>query len=411
MKLIGKVPVEPLDDERLTNIERNLVVAVSDMRAPAPTTRRALAFAAVAMAIALAGFAGWKLRKAPATETTPQSLVMKSDAKGAMLDLGDAQLASMPGTEVRIDRSPSRTSIEMTGGALSLTVEHKPGRLLVVRAGDTEIEDVGTQFSVSFDGKSHVEVRVTEGEVKVRRAGKDFAVTAMNAWTTELGTTTIAQLDTAAAAVAQVDSSPGDIDPNLDSAQDVRGTTVRDARVGSGASGSAATSNAATGSAATGSAATGSAATGSSSGSGNGSVGKKPHLAGPANARKALDKWPYTAPIDVGTEDMKAATSIYLERIQPLPEGEERAMLLYSIAVVQHRAKHDKAALHTLTAVTKRNGGESKAYKAGRWLEVRIRCLSSFDDACRIAAERYRNQFPSGSETGIVDQILREIAL
>jgi hypothetical protein len=396
MKLIGKVPVEPLDDERLTNIERNLVVAVSDMRAPAPTTRRALAFAAVAMAIALAGFAGWKLRKAPATETTPQSLVMKSDAKGATLDLGDAQLASMPGTEVRIDRSPSRTSIEMTGGALSLTVEHKPGRLLVVRAGDTEIEDVGTQFSVSFDGKSHVEVRVTEGEVKVRRAGKDFAVTAMNAWTTELGTTTIAQLDTAAAAVAQVDSSPGDIDPNLDSAQAVRGTTVRDARVGSGASGSAAT---------------GSAATGSSSGSGNGSVGKKPHLAGPANARKALDKWPYTAPIDVGTEDMKAATSIYLERIQPLPEGEERAMLLYSIAVVQHRAKHDKAALHTLTAVTKRNGGESKAYKAGRWLEVRIRCLSSFDDACRIAAERYRNQFPSGSETGIVDQILREIAL
>ena len=32
MNLAGKVPVEQLSDERLTNIERNLVVRVSEMR-------------------------------------------------------------------------------------------------------------------------------------------------------------------------------------------------------------------------------------------------------------------------------------------------------------------------------------------------------------------------------------------
>lgn len=404
MKLIGKVPVEPLDDERLTNIERKLVVAVSDMRAPAPhASRRVLAFAGVAMAIALAGFAGWKLHEAPVVEDTPQTFAIKSDTERSLLDLGDAQLASMPGTDVRVERMASRTSIVMARGTLSLTVEHKPGRLLVVRAGDTEIEDVGTKFSVLFDGKSHVEVRVSEGEVKVHRAGKDFAVTMNNAWTTELGTTTIAQLDAAAVDViartnaAQDDSgsTTNHVETNVDES---RGSADVDSR------GSAADSR--------GSASENRGSAGAENrGSGSGSGSKKPRLAGGPDARKSLEKWPYTAPVDVGTDDPKAAIALYIDRAQGIPEGEERAMLLYSAAVMQHRTKSDPAALHTLTAVTKRNGGDSKAYKAGRWLEVRIRCLKSFDDACRIAAERYRNQFPSGSETGIVDQILREIAL
>ena len=36
MKLVGRIPVEPLDDERLTNIERRIVVGVvGDARGPA----------------------------------------------------------------------------------------------------------------------------------------------------------------------------------------------------------------------------------------------------------------------------------------------------------------------------------------------------------------------------------------
>ena len=51
MKLVGKVPVETLDEERLTNIERRLVVAVSEMtQHPMRAPRRLLAFAGVGLA-------------------------------------------------------------------------------------------------------------------------------------------------------------------------------------------------------------------------------------------------------------------------------------------------------------------------------------------------------------------------
>ena len=62
MKLVGKVPVEPLDDERLTNIERNLVVQVSEMsQRPMRAPSRMLAFAGVALAVVVAGFVGWRI--------------------------------------------------------------------------------------------------------------------------------------------------------------------------------------------------------------------------------------------------------------------------------------------------------------------------------------------------------------
>ena len=186
MKLVGKVPVEPLDDERLTNIERKLVVHVSEMqqsRVRAP--RRLLAFAGVAAAVVVAGFIGWKLHRDPVvTPAAPEQLAMT----GGALDLGDAQIT---GKDFTVTRSAARTDIVMKPGKLELHVDHKPGRLFVVKAGDVEIEDVGTRFSVDYDGKN-VDVRVTEGEVKVKHAGKELSIKAGNAWTLELGPITIA---------------------------------------------------------------------------------------------------------------------------------------------------------------------------------------------------------------------------
>lgn len=354
MKLVGKVPVEQLDDERLTNIERNLVVAVSDMKAPAPqVSRRALVLAGLAMAIALAGFAGWKLRRVPAAVApAPQTFVMKSDTDRATLDLGDAQIASAPGTDVEIERVPTKTSIVMVRGTLDLVVDHKPGRLFVVHAGDTEVEDVGTKFSVVFDGKAHVEVRVTEGEVKVRRGGKELSITANNAWTTELGATTIAQLDTTATNVVahnDVVVAPPVAEPNR----------------------------------------------GSGTGSGSASA-KKPRKSGIKEAILAVSLDPLPGSINELTEHLSSG-------------GEDRSRIHYSIAVAHHLAKNDERALYMLQGTLQQTN--SAAYKDAMWLIVRIRCLKALDDSCRIAAGRYLNNVESGVAAGVAQEILKQIAL
>lgn len=359
MKLVGKVPVEPLDDERLTNIERNLVVAVSDMKAPAsPFSRRVLAVAAFAFAIALAGFVGWKLHREPTvTAPTPQTFAMKSETDRATLDLGDAQLASAPGTDVNIERVPSKTSIVMATGTLDLVVDHKPGRLFVVHAGDTEIEDVGTKFSVVFDGKSHVEVRVTEGEVRVRRGGKDFSVTANNAWTTELGTTTIAQLDATATSVVVAHNDDVVIDPPV-----VEPPVVEPAR---------------------------------GSGAGSGSAAKRPRKGGIKDAILAVPLNPMPGSISELTEYLNG--------------NEDRSRVHYSIAVAHHLAKNDERALYFLQGPIQQTN--SAAHKDAMWLIVRIRCLKALDDSCRVAAGRYLNNIESGVAAGVAQEILKQIAL
>ena len=126
MKLQGRIQVEQLDEERLTNIERKLVVAVSDMRAPAErTSRRTLAFAGVVMAIAVAGFVGYKVRpSAVATPSDePQTLAINTD-KTNTIRLGDTQLTAGPGTDVVVERTRKRVVIAMNRGTLDMVVAH-----------------------------------------------------------------------------------------------------------------------------------------------------------------------------------------------------------------------------------------------------------------------------------------------
>ena len=184
----------------MTNIERKLVVAVSDMQAPPEcVSRRMLAFAGAAMAMGVAGVIGWKLHRQPAPSTVAAA---GPDATFKMTSRADSAIA--------VTRSPGKTEIALAHGSVDLDVKHDPSRLLVIHAGDTDIEDVGTKFSVLFDGKNHVEVRVIEGEVKVARDGKEFAITASNGWTTETGTITLAQLDAASVDVV----ASGDVAAN-----------------------------------------------------------------------------------------------------------------------------------------------------------------------------------------------------
>lgn len=389
MNLQGKVPVEQLDDERLTNIERKLVVAVSDMRAPAERApRRLLAFAGMAMAVMIAGLVGWKLRGTPATEPVvevPQRLAINTDTSNTV-KLDDAVLMSGPKSDLVVERTRGRVVIVMTRGTIDMQVKHDPNRLLEVHAGDTVIEDIGTRFSVEYDGTSHIEVRVTEGEVKVKRAGQHVDVAAGFAWTAERGKLTIAALDAATTTVVataqpvQSDKPVQTANPTVSSVPNPHVTpTAPEA-------GSA-------------------AGNGSGEGSGSATVVRKP---GKSNARVALDKLAIMEPLDVGTKDFNTAIAKYLDLAVSMGDAQDKTEVLYSMAVVQHRARQDRAALYTLSGVIKRQGG--KAYKAALWLNVRIECMQRFDDECRQAADLYLRKVPDGVAAGVAQTILTEIA-
>ncbi|TCP71307.1 FecR domain-containing protein [Sphingomonas sp. PP-CE-1G-424] len=87
---------------------------------------------------------------------------------------GDTRALTLAdGSAMRIDRG-SRVSvaggttplITLANGAASFTVRHDPSRTLIVRAGDYDIRDVGTRFSVVNAGRT-LSVAVAEGEVSV----------------------------------------------------------------------------------------------------------------------------------------------------------------------------------------------------------------------------------------------------
>jgi hypothetical protein len=278
---------------------------------------------------------------------------------------------------------------------LDLHVDHRPDRLFVVKAGNVEIEDVGTRFTVDYDGKN-VDVRVTEGEVKVKHAGKDIAITASNAWTLELGPITIAALQARAQQVATAEPAPDPSAPTTASTLPTPSTSI------------AATTPSEAGDSPSGEQPTTSDPTAGSAvraGSGSASSTKK---AGKTNARKALEHAPLEPPDEVGTDEPKAAISSYLERIKSMPEGEDKARVLYSIAYMQYRAKQDGPALHSISGVLKRQGGP--AYKAALWLSVRIQCMKAFDDACRMATQKYLAKFSDGLHAGVAQEILKDIS-
>lgn len=388
MNLVGKVPVEPLDEERLTNIERKLVVQVSEMsQRPHRTPRRVFAIAGIAMAMAVAVFVGWKLHRDPVVEPAKaEHFAMKAGA----LDLGDAQIT---GSDFAVTRTAALTIIDMKPGKLDFHVEHKPGRLFVVKAGDVEIEDVGTRFSVDFDGK-HVDVRVTEGEVKVKRAGKEFPIKAGNAWTIEIGPITIAALEEKQTndALAAVMTDP--TNPQTQATDNTAAIAPAN-NTGSG----------------------------SGAGSNQGS-GTRPAKTPSSNAKKAIDKFPIEPLVATDQKDPKAAIAEYLERVRNMPEGEDKAELLQSIAVMQLRQKDMDGARHSIKGILQRQGGDTPAYKQALWLDMRIKCASAyerddnrdgkadrrFDDDCRRSAERYIAKFPTGAAAGVAQEVLNEIS-
>ena len=382
MKLREKISVEQLDDERLTNIERNLVVKVSEMSAPPVRSHRLLAFAGVAFAVGAAAGIGWKLHEPAAPVVQPevaQTFAIEAKGERQSVELGDATITSAPETRVAVARTSRETIITMTRGTLDLSVVHRADRRFVIRAGDTEIEDVGTVFAVSFDGASHVGVRVTEGEVAVTRQRKREHITAGHEWSSD-GLVAIAPAEAKPVVVAPAPAAP-DVSlrdhvavappivhprprpAQVADAQPVLGEQVTHAPV----------------------------------------APSDPYV----DLQQAIRKQPieFDPHVDGKTDAAEQIAQLKKQAYAPPPLGPEASHALYTIAVLLHRPLgQDTEALHTLDMYHRRFAGGREMH-AALWLRVRILCGHAIDDECRKAAYTYQHEVPSGPAADVAIRI------
>jgi hypothetical protein len=430
VKLTGRIPVEPLDEERLTRIERKIVAGAAEAAARPTRAWRAspvLAFAAAAVVAVGAGAVGWKLRGggAPARELASAPLEVRSDAQRTTLDLGDARITNDPATAFTVTRPAGGVLVALARGKVALDVGKRGDRpALVVRAGDTEVVVVGTQFSVDYgDGTGDVDVRVTEGAVRVVRHQQETRVAAGQAWTTRRGLVALAEAGAGkagaggagaggagASGAGGVDGGPdrdgktiddparpgaGDLEIDMSGAPSVlrdRVASVPDVRAPQpGGSGTAPRGG----------------APGASAGSGAEPVGLRRSLdaRAPQGDLKALIRaQPVLPALDVGEPNALEAMAAY-RSIMTREKGPTEAHAFYSMAVIQAlKLGRTADALGTLAAF-KRRAPTSEYLVPALWLEVRIRCLRSIDDACRGAAETYARRAPQGPALHVAEKI------
>lgn len=83
------------------------------------------------------------------------------------------------GSRIIIDRNSELAlrdgdspEVEMRGGSAYFDVRHDPGRVMVIRAGDYEVRDIGTRFDV-VRTPDHLAVAVAEGQVTVAQPGQE----------------------------------------------------------------------------------------------------------------------------------------------------------------------------------------------------------------------------------------------
>lgn len=390
MTLRDRIPVEPLSDERMTNIERNVVIAASDVAARPVRARgnRWLTVAALAAVTVAVGAVSWKLgasRSSPGDiAATEAPLRVETAAEATQLDIGDARIASAPGTRFVVTRPAGGVLVDMARGKVELEVGKRGERPpLVVRAGETDVIVVGTRFSVDYgDGTGEVIVVVTEGIVKVlTRAQPDGAVrvTMGQAWTTKRGQIAIADLPSAQVAAAgtttpaQVDRTDHDIDMPGEPAGSGARTTDRGDDAGSGSAAR---------------------------------PGKKKTLVFEEDVHEALRKAPIQPALDIGIADPREAIQKHLE--SAMGRGDDAARAMYSAAFLQKRAlKDNTAALRLLDIYMQRFVKKNRSEHADAlWLRVFILCEKTFDDDCRRAARIYSEAAPSTSKSGIADRIL-----
>lgn len=181
MTLRDRIPVEPLEEERLARIERAVITGLPARRARTSPWRLAapLAIAAVVAATALVVWRG--ASKDAATERTPDPVVVTAAPDGARVDLGDAVITTGAGATFTVTRPDGGVAVHLARGRIELEVEPRTDRPpLVVYADDVEVIVVGTRFTVEWDDE--VTITVAEGLVRVERGGATKMVAAGERW-------------------------------------------------------------------------------------------------------------------------------------------------------------------------------------------------------------------------------------
>lgn len=417
-KLVGRIPVEPLDDERMTNIERRIVTGAADAaarRAPvlrAPGWRVAAGVAVAAALVAGAGVVGWSLRDSSTTVTaSSEPLQIRTDRERSTIDIGDATITSDPDTAFTVTRPDGGALVTMTRGKVELDVDKRGGRApLVVAAGDTRVVVVGTRFSVDYgDGTNGVDVRVTEGVVEVEREQQASRVAAGQAWSTERGVVALAELPSRgrgtgvrtsdSSTISDGDTSDGatiaDADTTGDDAIEIdtgdapnvlrdRVASVPDTRTPETRPRDASTTPS-----------TGATTT----------PRTRPTLDAPddryRNIKAAIRSQPLAPVLDVGDSNPASAVAEYRGRLMK-PDASHA---LYSMAVTQHlKLGRNGDALNTIDMYLRRfTKGEHRT--AVLWLRVRILCLKTIDAQCRHAAEAFEQHAPDTPAARVAEAI------
>jgi len=418
MKLAERIVVEPLDEERLTKIERRIVAGAADaashaydLRAP----RRYLGRMLAAAAMVAAGFVGWTLHggsEAAPVVAEPAPIRVQTEPSRTLLDLGDARIESDPATVFAVTRPAGGVLIAMTRGKVELEVGKRGARPpLIVRAGDTDVIVVGTHFTVDYgDGHGEVDVRVTEGVVRVVHQQRETRVAAGQAWQTHAGLVASADREAEHGDAAHPQAAAAIGDGTGDSAT-ARGSSGAALTVGQAPEvlhdHKATVPDAPGGTAVLsphGATATATALVPARPVSGDAvrqhvvPRASDPHV----DLRSAIRAQHVEAALDLGEPNAASAVAKYYD-IAAHKSGEEASQAFYSIAVVRHlRLARNADALQTLDAYVRRfPGGEE--YRAALWLRVRILCLDKIDDRCRAAAYTYLHEAPDGPAAHVAE--------
>ena len=398
MKLAGRVPVEPLDEERLTGIERRVVTGAVDaairgqrLRAPGRLLRPVIA----AIAIAAAGVVGWAMHGAPpepvVAEPAPVPAVrIQTTAQRSAVDIGDARIESDPETAFAVTRPGGGVLIAVARGRVELEVGKRGERPpLVVRAGDTDVVVVGTRFSVDYgDGSGDVDVRVTEGAVRVVHLRQETRVAAGQAWRTRDGLVAMAGPDARGPAAAPSGTAEPAGSPAPDAVRDrplAVNATVPEILHGH----RAAVPDASAGSPAPSKLAAAPRPADREPARPRVAVRSDPHV----DLRAAIRAQRVEPALDIGEANASVAVTKYYD-IAAHRSGDDASQAFYSIAQVRYfRLGKGADALQTLDAYVRRFPG-GKEYRAALWLRVRILCLDKLDEPCRAAAYTYLHEAP-----------------
>ncbi|MEZ4367745.1 MAG: FecR domain-containing protein [Kofleriaceae bacterium] len=361
--LRGRLPIEPLDDERLARIERAVVRGGPPVQRPAWSRSRLpllVAVAAMAAALTLIAWRAWPPGEVELAAAPPVRL--HTDALGTRLALGDATVLAGPGTDLEVTRPGGGVLVELRHGRVELEVAKRGERPpLVVRADDVEVIVVGTRFTVDHPVGHDVEVEVTEGVVRVERDGVAALVRAGEHWRRSDGLVAL----TPATADGADPTEPSD-----DGAAVAPPPTTPPSTVDAGPSTAAAT----------------------------------PPTVRPPTPRPpepplpdlatAIRRQSVPAAVDVGETNPARALAIYQRRLGE--RGEVAAAALYGMARLQALSLgRTSDALRSLDAYLARfpSGAETKAVL---WLRIRLLCDAAPDEACRAAAHSYLRRDPDG---------------